>query len=55
MGLDFEISILAGLSPRTQTIQPPGVVIGRAAEAGFVVNHPEVSRKHCRILQDGNA
>src|SRR6516162_3547302 len=55
MGLDFEISILAGLSPRTQTIQPPGVVIGRAAEADFVVNHPEVSRKHCRILQDGNA
>jgi ABC-type multidrug transport system ATPase subunit/pSer/pThr/pTyr-binding forkhead associated (FHA) protein len=55
MGLDFEISILAGLPPRTQTIQSPSVVIGRAAEADFVVNHPEVSRKHCRILQEGNA
>src|SRR5215469_11165493 len=55
MGLDFEISILAGLSPRTQTIQSPTVVVGRAAEADFVVNHPEVSRKHCRILQEGNA
>jgi ABC-type multidrug transport system ATPase subunit/pSer/pThr/pTyr-binding forkhead associated (FHA) protein len=53
--LDFEISILAGLPPRTQTIQSPSVVIGRAVEADFVVNHPEVSRRHCRILQEGPA
>ncbi|MGA8656577.1 MAG: FHA domain-containing protein [Chthoniobacterales bacterium] len=50
--MDIEISILSGLPPRSQTIQSPSVVIGRAAETDFVVNHPEVSRRHCRILQE---
>lgn len=36
-------------------IQSPSIVIGRAVETDFVVSHPEVSRRHCRILQEGGA
>ena len=33
---------------------PPGeLVIGRAAPAGLVIDHPEISRRHARITQRG--
>jgi ABC transport system ATP-binding/permease protein len=51
--LQTQISILAGLPPRSETITSENVVIGRAAEVDLILSHPEVSRRHCRILWEG--
>jgi ABC transport system ATP-binding/permease protein len=48
--LETPISILSGLPPRSELLRAENVVIGRAAEADLVLNHPEISRRHCRIL-----
>jgi ABC-type multidrug transport system ATPase subunit/pSer/pThr/pTyr-binding forkhead associated (FHA) protein len=44
------ISILAGLPPRSELLRSQNVVVGRAAEVDLILSHPEVSRRHCRIL-----
>jgi ABC transport system ATP-binding/permease protein len=51
--LETQISILAGLPPRSETITSENVVVGRAAEVDLILSHPEVSRRHCRILWEG--
>jgi ABC-type multidrug transport system ATPase subunit/pSer/pThr/pTyr-binding forkhead associated (FHA) protein len=51
--LETQISILSGLPPRCEILSGENVVIGRAAEVDFVLSHPEVSRRHCRILFEG--
>jgi ABC-type multidrug transport system ATPase subunit/pSer/pThr/pTyr-binding forkhead associated (FHA) protein len=51
--LETQISILAGLPPRSEIISGENVVVGRAAEADLILSHPEVSRRHCRILWNG--
>jgi ABC-type multidrug transport system ATPase subunit len=44
------ISILAGLPTRSELLRGESVVVGRAAEVDLILGHPEVSRRHCRIL-----
>src|SRR6202048_3008181 len=44
------ISILAGLPPRSELLRSQNVVVGRAAEVDLILSHPEISRRHCRIL-----
>jgi ABC transport system ATP-binding/permease protein len=51
--LETQISILAGLPPRSEIITGENVVVGRAAEVDLILSHPEVSRRHCRILWEG--
>jgi ABC-type multidrug transport system ATPase subunit len=51
--LETPISILTGLPPRSEFLRGENVVVGRAAEVDLVLSHPEVSRRHCRILLEG--
>jgi ABC transport system ATP-binding/permease protein len=51
--LETQISILSGLPPRSEVLPSENIVVGRAAEADLVLNHPDVSRRHCRILREG--
>jgi ABC-type multidrug transport system ATPase subunit len=51
--LETQISILAGLPPRSEVLPSENVIVGRAAEVDLILSHPEVSRRHCRILRDG--
>src|SRR3984893_1998060 len=53
--LETLISILSGLPPRSEVFSKETIIVGRALEADLVLNHPEVSRRHCRILRDGEA
>jgi ABC-type multidrug transport system ATPase subunit len=48
--LETPISILAGLPPRSELLRSENVIVGRAAEVDLTLSHPEVSRRHCRIL-----
>jgi ABC transport system ATP-binding/permease protein len=48
--LETQISILAGLPPRSEVLSNENVIIGRAADVDLILSHPEVSRRHCRIL-----
>ena len=48
--METPISILAGLPPRSELLRSENVIVGRAAEVDLVLSHPEVSRRHCRIL-----
>jgi len=51
--LETQISILSGLPPRSEILSGEHLVVGRAAEVDLVLSHPEVSRRHCRILLEG--
>jgi len=53
--LETQISILAGLPPRSEMLPSENVVVGRAAEVDLILSHPEVSRRHCRILREGES
>jgi ABC transport system ATP-binding/permease protein len=53
--LETQISILAGLPPRSETLPSENVIVGRAAEVDLILSHPEVSRRHCRILREGES
>jgi ABC transport system ATP-binding/permease protein len=48
--LEIELAILSGLPPVCRTFAQPSIVIGRSTEADLVLSHPEVSRRHCRIV-----
>ena len=50
--METPISILSGLPPRSELLRSENVVIGRAAEVDLVLGHPEISRRHCRILYE---
>ncbi|MBV8414842.1 MAG: FHA domain-containing protein [Verrucomicrobia bacterium] len=50
--METQISILAGLPPRSEILPGENVIVGRAAEVDLILSHPEVSRRHCRILWD---
>ena len=49
----MQISILSGLPARSKNLSSDNVVVGRAADADVILNHPEVSRRHCRIQREG--
>jgi ABC-type multidrug transport system ATPase subunit/pSer/pThr/pTyr-binding forkhead associated (FHA) protein len=52
--LEIELAILAGLPPLSRSFAQESVIIGRSTEADLVLSHPEVSRRHCRIVaQEG--
>ena len=51
--LETQISILAGLPPRSELLPSENVIVGRAADVDLILSHPEVSRRHCRILREG--
>jgi pSer/pThr/pTyr-binding forkhead associated (FHA) protein len=52
--LEIELAIVSGLPPLSRSFSQESVVIGRSTEADLVLSHPEVSRRHCRILaQEG--
>jgi ABC-type multidrug transport system ATPase subunit/pSer/pThr/pTyr-binding forkhead associated (FHA) protein len=52
--LEIELAIVSGLPPLSRSFSLESVVIGRSTEADLVLSHPEVSRRHCRIIaQDG--
>jgi ABC transport system ATP-binding/permease protein len=53
--LETQISILAGLPPRSEILSNEKVIVGRAAEVDLILSHPEVSRRHCRILREGES
>lgn len=53
--LEMQISILSGLPLRSEILPGENMVVGRAADVDLVLNHPEVSRRHCRILREGEA
>jgi ABC transport system ATP-binding/permease protein len=50
---EMQISILSGLPIRSEALPGENMVVGRAPDADLVLNHPEVSRRHCRILREG--
>ena len=51
--METQISILAGLPLRSEILPSENVIVGRAAEVDLILSHPEVSRRHCRILREG--
>lgn len=51
--LEMQISILSGLAVRSEALPSENIVVGRAPDVDLVLNHPEVSRRHCRILREG--
>ena len=51
--METQLSIVSGLPPRTLSISQTSV-IGRAAEADLVLVHPEISRRHCRLVREGD-
>ena len=53
--METQISILSGLPPRSETLPSENVILGRAAEVDLILSHPEVSRRHCRILREGES
>ena len=53
--METQISILSGLPPRSETLPGENVILGRAAEVDLILSHPEVSRRHCRILREGES
>ena len=53
--METQISILAGLPSRSEILPSENVIVGRAAEVDLILSHPEVSRRHCRILREGES
>jgi ABC transport system ATP-binding/permease protein len=51
----MQISILSGLPLRSEILPGENMVVGRAPDVSLVLNHPEVSRRHCRILREGES
>ena len=51
--VETQISILSGLPPRSEVLTSESVVVGRASDSDLILNHPEVSRRHCRIQRQG--
>jgi ABC-type multidrug transport system ATPase subunit/pSer/pThr/pTyr-binding forkhead associated (FHA) protein len=48
--LEIELAIVSGLPPFNRSFSQESVLIGRSTEADLVLSHPEVSRRHCRIM-----
>lgn len=48
------LAINAGLPPRIISLKPGTLVAGRSLEADLPLEHPEVSRAHCRFRWNGS-
>jgi ABC transport system ATP-binding/permease protein len=51
----MQVSIVSGLPARSEVLSSDNVIVGRAADADLILNHPEVSRRHCRIQREGES
>src|SRR5215469_1783453 len=51
----MQVSIVSGLPTRSEVLSSDNVIVGRAADADLILNHPEVSRRHCRIQHEGES
>jgi ABC-type multidrug transport system ATPase subunit/pSer/pThr/pTyr-binding forkhead associated (FHA) protein len=51
--LEIQISIVGGLPLRTEVFASESLIVGRATDVDLVLSHPEVSRRHCRIVHEG--
>ncbi|MGC3990275.1 MAG: FHA domain-containing protein [Chthoniobacteraceae bacterium] len=53
-GAVVHLAVLGGMPFASRVLEPGELIIGRSAEAGWRLEHPSISRKHCRlILEDG--
>jgi ABC transport system ATP-binding/permease protein len=50
--VNIEIATLHGLPPSRWPISGHSAVIGRASNVDCVLEHPEISRKHCRVYEE---
>ena len=53
--IEGSLLILSGLPLRAFPLPPGKVILGRAPEADFRLDHCEVSRRHCEVDQAGGA
>jgi ABC transport system ATP-binding/permease protein len=49
-----QIAVVSGLPLRSETFSADNIIVGRAADVDLVLNHPEVSRRHCRFSREGD-
>jgi ABC transport system ATP-binding/permease protein len=49
-----QIAIVSGLPLGSETFSADNIVVGRAADVELVLDHPEVSRRHCRLSREGD-
>jgi ABC-type multidrug transport system ATPase subunit/ABC-type multidrug transport system permease subunit len=47
-----QIAIVSGLPLGSETFSTDNIVVGRAADVELVLDHPEVSRRHCRLSRE---
>ncbi len=47
------LTVLSGLPAGSYPLAPGETVVGRSAEAGLQLKHPEISRQHCRLHWNG--
>jgi ABC-type multidrug transport system ATPase subunit/pSer/pThr/pTyr-binding forkhead associated (FHA) protein/ABC-type multidrug transport system permease subunit len=50
----IQIAVVSGLQSASRTFCSDNIVIGRAPDVEMVLNHPEVSRHHCRLSREGD-
>ncbi|MBV8101773.1 MAG: FHA domain-containing protein [Verrucomicrobia bacterium] len=50
----IQIAVVSGLPLRSETFSTDNIIVGRAADVDLVLNHPEVSRRHCRLSREGD-
>lgn len=50
----IQIAVVSGLQSVSKTFSTDDIVVGRAPEVEMVLNHPEVSRRHCRLSREGD-
>jgi ABC-type multidrug transport system ATPase subunit len=49
------LTVLSGLPPASHLLRVGEVVIGRSSDADLQLKHPEISRRHCRLIWDGQS
>ncbi len=55
MSEPLTLTILAGLPAASFSISQREMIIGRSPEADVQLKHPEISRRHCCLRQDGES
>ena len=50
----IQIAVVSGLQLPSKTFSTDNIVVGRAADVELVLDHPEVSRRHCRLSREGD-
>jgi ABC transport system ATP-binding/permease protein len=50
----IQIAVISGLPSASKTFSTDNIVVGRAPDVEMVLNHPKVSRRHCRLSREGD-